>query len=185
MHSFLYLIQAMLVFTMSTSSSHILTSLIPQNPLPPCASYIDCSSGTGRSYNFMPEILSATNCQEICERDTQCRFYSYNHSTNSPHYLHCYLSTGCDGGQSAQGWVSGPSSCDSRTITSTDDQSYSHSLLRATRWGGLCQNLFLIIVNVISLHSSHIEEVKQWESPSIWIAPQRGCLKCTQWDPMF
>ena len=45
----------------------------------------------------MPEILSVTNCEEICQRDIQCSFYSYNHNSSSPHYLHCYLSTGCDG----------------------------------------------------------------------------------------
>ena len=145
MHFFLCFFLTMLVFTMSNSSSLIISSLIPQNPLPPCATYIDCSSGTGRSYNFMPEILSVTNCKEICERDTQCMFYSYNHNTMSPHYLHCYLSSGCDvvgEPEQGQGWVSGPRSCASRTITSTDNQSYSHSLLRATRWRGLCQKLF-------------------------------------------
>ena len=120
---------------MSTSGSTIMSSLIPQNPLPPCASYRDCSSGTGRSYNFMPEILSVTNCQEICGRDIQCRFYSYNHNSSSPHYLHCYLSTGCDGVEPGddgdgldQGWVSSLSNCESKTI-----KSYRHFLLRATK----------------------------------------------------
>merc|ERR1739842_277987 len=136
MSFFLYFLM-MLVVTMSTSntiqSSLIMSSLIPHNPLPPCASYVDCSSGTGRSYNFMSEILSVTICQEICEEDIQCRYYSFNHNTTSPHYHHCYLSTGCDGVLTGLSWISGPRTCHTRTITSTEDQSYSHSLLRATR----------------------------------------------------
>ena len=135
MYILLYMSLMMLILIMFTSSSaknsFLVSSLAPQDPLPPCAIYIDCSTGRIKSYNFLRGVLSATTCQEICERDTQCRFYSYNYNTTSPHYLHCYLSTGCEEAGFGDGWISGPGTCD---LTSTDIQNYVRSfLLRATR----------------------------------------------------
>ena len=132
----LYYLLALLLLTMSTSipvQNTLLHTLLPQYPLPPCGSYRDCSSGASRSYNFLPDIQSASSCQGICQSDPQCGFYSYNHSTASPHYRHCYLSRDCVGPVPGQAWLSGPSLCPTQ-MQSTEGQSYNNeSLLRATR----------------------------------------------------
>ena len=109
----------------------------PPNPLlPPCGSYSDCSSGEDGSYNFRPDVPSASSCYSLCQTDPHCKYYSYNYSMDSPHYRHCYLSTGC--ARLAQGrtstWISGPKICGHQVINSSDIENYtSHIFFRATK----------------------------------------------------
>ena len=65
----------------------------------------------GLAQDYLTSVPSLTTCQQRCNNDLQCQYFSYNINPSNYLYRHCFLYKECQLGPDSSDWVTYSSLC--------------------------------------------------------------------------